>query len=151
VPRGLAEATRILGPGLVGTRTDTPGPYGLDWFLDELRAGPVADYFLLGQAGHGVRSWYLHYYLVEGGLALFLQIAWGGLGTDDASGAERLELAFAQAAGLLEREPGPLPPGERLVVVESDRSGRLLGRSRPGGGLALEPSADPLAEAATLG
>ena len=47
--------------------------------MQEAGTEPVADYLLLGHAGHGIQSYAIHYYVVRGPLALFLQIGWAEL------------------------------------------------------------------------
>jgi hypothetical protein len=87
--------------------------------------GPVEDNLLMGFAGHGTSSWALHYYFVQGPLALFLQLAWGGAFDDPEAAANRiegcLELAEDLRLDIAEvKRAGRLPRDQRLVVVESD-------------------------------
>lgn len=151
LPAGFAQTMRVLGPGVVGTREDAPGPYGLSWFLRELEEKPVADYLLAGHSGHGSNSWAIHYYLVQAPLALFIQIPWGGGYMDNALAGARVRRAFAEAAALITAKGlDDLPAERRLVVVASDLAGSAWGLAGlPGkGALAgLEPAADPLAAA----
>jgi hypothetical protein len=120
LPSDLASSLRVLGPSLLGTRQGTPSPYGIDWFLDDLAAGPP-DYLLLGHAGHGVNSWAMHYYLVSRTLALFLQLPWGGAYTDAEPATAAVATAFAGAERLILHPGrlGRLAPGQRLVVIDS--------------------------------
>jgi hypothetical protein len=148
IPRDLVPGLRFLGPGLVGTREDTPDPYGLDWFVAELQEGPEP-YLILGQAGYGVRNWAMHYYLVRDRLALFLQLGWGGAYRDAATATARAAAGFAAVARLLELADRIGPEG--LVVVSSDVAGSRLGRLSGDGRLALEDHPTPLtASIATL-
>lgn len=132
IPAELAGQLRELGPWLFGTRPGTPGLYNLDWFVEEA-AGQPADYLLFGHAGHGLNSWAMHYYLVRGPLALFLQCAWGGAYMDRVTTtavlAARLDLAeqLIQAAAA-----GRLALPERLVVVHSDFYGARWQLTAPG-------------------
>jgi hypothetical protein len=57
---------------------------------DELPAGHAR----LGHNGHGVNSWAMHYYLVQPALAILLQIAWGGIYTDNALAERGIAVAF---------------------------------------------------------
>lgn len=49
----------------------------MELFFTELRTTDVDDYLLMGFDGHGLASRAMHYYLVQGPLALFLQLSWG--------------------------------------------------------------------------
>jgi hypothetical protein len=122
VPESLAPRMRILGRGLLGTRADAPGPYSLEWFLAELASDP-ADYLIFGHDGHGINSWAMHYYLVRGPLALFVQIDWGGAYTDDAIARAEILRAFrASEALVVAPRVAALAEGQRLLVVASDRA-----------------------------
>ena len=78
LPPTLAGQMQPFGELLFGTRDPETGPYALDVFRDAVYEQPVTDYALLGFDGHGINSWALHYYLVQGPLALFIQLPWGG-------------------------------------------------------------------------
>lgn len=148
LPAQFAEAMRVVGRGVFGTRADAPSLIDLDRFLDELEQGPPADYLLFGHQGHGVRSWAMHYYLVQAPLALFLQVPWGGAYMEDESATAQVARSFALAALLtqapeLERKAA----GRWLVVVESDLAGSRFGvltLPAPGAVQALPAHADPL-------
>jgi len=132
VPAGLAGALRRLGPWTFGTCERDSEMYNLPRFVAEALAPAAADYLLIGHDGHGVNSWALHYYLVLGPLAVFLQTLWGGVYTDNVEASGRIGGRFGLLEDLLAaldeaRRFQRLPAGRRLVVVESD-----LHRSRWG-------------------
>ena len=79
IPPVLAARLRERNPWLYSTRSDPRWPY----FLDQYVSDPYTDdYAVLSHSGHGVNSYAIHYYLVFGGLELFLQIGWGGCDMD---------------------------------------------------------------------
>ena len=151
LPAGFADAMRVLGPGVVGTREDAPGPYDPAWFLRELEEQPGADYLLAGHSGHGLNSWAIHYYLVQAPLALFVQIPWGGAHMDNDVAGARVGRAFAAAGALIStKRLDALPPGQHLVVIASDSADSSWGQiGLPGKGAlkAMKGAADPLAAA----
>lgn len=79
VPEQLRAELAVLKPGVFGTRSDTPGPTQIDWFINEFLAGKIEqDYLMFGLEGHGINSYSVGYQLVLGGLALFLNVPFGG-------------------------------------------------------------------------
>ncbi|MBV9358982.1 MAG: hypothetical protein JO023_26030 [Chloroflexi bacterium] len=142
VPDRFVPSFRRQGEWRFGTRTGVPDLYTLAWFLDELRAGEAPEYVLIGHDGHGVNSWAMHFYLVQQPLAIFLQLAWGGVYMDNVEAGERVAQRFAEADRLVEAASKGLSTETSLLVVESDlqQSGwRRFGE-------AWQPSADPLAD-----
>ncbi|MBK8964129.1 MAG: hypothetical protein IPM75_13880 [Candidatus Competibacteraceae bacterium] len=124
LPPALAGQMQPFGELLFGTRDPETGPYALDVFRDAVYEQPVTDYALLGFDGHGINSWALHYYLVQGPLALFVQLPWGGAYIDPAAAKQRIGDAFALAATLtaelaVAQAARALPGGVRLVVTDS--------------------------------
>lgn len=153
IPSELLNQLVVCSEWVFGTRTDTPGPYSIDWFVDEFLSGAVkADYLLFGQDGHGMNSYAMHYHLVHGPLALFDQLAWGGVYTDNQLAIELMAAHFAQIEGLIQRLDqalgrGLLLPGEYFVVVMSDFYGSRWARLQPGllkNKIEWQPEADGL-------
>lgn len=107
------------------TRPLDYGPYHLELFRDEVLAGTaVADYAILGFDGHGVNSWAVHYFVVQPGLALFLQGAWGGAYDDPNTHRQTITQLFRWAAGMQNAmaravSTGKVATNQRLVVVYS--------------------------------
>lgn len=119
------------GGGVYATRELEFGPYHLEGFVSELvqRKNP-GDYAVIGFDGHGTNSWAVHYILVQPGLALFLQIAWGGAYDDPEESRSSIEAAWKWAEaiqGAVERNlaKSALAAGWRLAVVRSE-----FGRSK---------------------
>jgi hypothetical protein len=76
IPFPLASRLRKHGPWLFSTRKLGVSPYFLSHYIDEARSD---DYSVLSHSGHGANSYAIQYYLVHGGLAAFLHLAWGGI------------------------------------------------------------------------
>src|ERR1700719_2996338 len=77
LPERFASALREESPHLFATRASEAPPYNLEVFSLEIQQDPaVPDYAVVGFDGHGTNSWAVHYYLVEGALALFIQLPW---------------------------------------------------------------------------
>lgn len=129
VPPRWEHALERHACGVFTTRQLPETPYNLGYFLAEFeRVSGPPDYAIVGFAGHGVNSWALHYYLVEGALALFVQLPWGGAYLEpDAARADITDIfdwaGRVQVLVRTARERGKLPDGWRLVVVAS-RFGR---------------------------
>ena len=126
VPDHLAARLEADGEAVFTTRDLEWGPYNIEIFVQEMVEGNHPDeYAVLGFDGHGTNSWATHYFLVQPGLALFLQLPWGGA-YDDPDEARRLisqafEWAAAIQAAVQRNLPdGAIPAGWRLLVVRSD-------------------------------
>jgi hypothetical protein len=146
VPREMVDRIRALAPGLVTSRDDQLGPYQLRPFLDEL-AKPPEPYIVFGTAGHGVSAWAMHYYLVQQGLGLFIQLSFGGAYGDLERERSRVASTFAVAESVvLAPRLRRLPEAQRLVVVASDLAGSRWGVVGPDGS-ALTTTGDPLGDA----
>ena len=113
IPAEMIDQFHTISPWNFGTRDGAPSPYNLSWFVGDVEENAVPDYLLMGHAGRGTNSWAMHYYLVRGPLALFIQSAWGGIYTTNE--AEEITRAVEEAGQMQRLE---LP--ERRVVVVSD-------------------------------
>jgi hypothetical protein len=125
VPLDIRDQLVVLFDWLFGTREDTPSPYRLTWFVDDFLANDEPEYLLFGHDGEGINSYAMHYYLVRGPLALFLQIGWGGAYMDNEESRAKMAAHFTQAYDLIEwldigLSKGIISPQERFVVVHSD-------------------------------
>lgn len=144
VPPALAAHLQQLKPWTFGTRAAGPDLYDLPAWVAEVEAGPVEDYVIFGHAGYGTNTWALHFYLVSGPLALFVQTAWGGIYTDNAAAEAQLARQFAAAAALLAAPRGRLGPTQRLAVVDAAYHQQAWAALPE----AWQPDPDPLAAAA---
>ncbi|MFO1056966.1 MAG: hypothetical protein U1E53_08360 [Dongiaceae bacterium] len=138
VPTEMVDAVRMLGRWQFGTRPLRRALLDIDLWVSEAAAEAPAAYLVFGHDGHGIAGQAIHYYLVVGHLALFLQ---EGLDTlADTPGLPMLAAAFAALPNLLERfeqarTQGLIDADERWVLVDSDRAGqrwaRLTGSRSP--------------------
>jgi hypothetical protein len=127
IPSPLASQVRLRSSWHFGTRTDTPRLYDYQWYVDEFKTTPVADYVQFGQDGHGFASYAVHYYLAYGPIALALQSTWGSGLTDPRAATRRISTLFASVAhfvALVEHRPAQVD--RRLLVALSDHSGVSL-------------------------
>jgi hypothetical protein len=124
-PAPLAEDLRDLGDGRWGTRERAHSFRGIGWFLEEALEGRADEYVLAGVESVATEMSALHYFLVYGPVALFLQLS-----LDD-GGFDRLPRAREVTAGAIEAAAaGRFAPGSRLFVLDSfltERRWALLG------------------------
>lgn len=135
VPEELGAQFTRQSDWVFGTRADAPAPYDIDSFVDEACTEPELGYLLVGQDGHGINSYAMHYYLVRGPLALFVQSGWGGAYMDAEESARAIEARFGLARQLADAvdavsKAGRFEPNERLIVSESDFYGGRWARVR---------------------
>lgn len=128
IPPELERQLRKLGPETFGTRSDTSDVFDFARFGKEAGTTAVPDYLMLGYQGRGTNSYAIHYYLVHDGLALFLQLSWGGAYTEQTAARQDIAAAFAQAERLIKaagaaRREGRLKDNEKLIVMVSDFTG----------------------------
>lgn len=150
MPAALAAALEPQAAGWFATRAMASSPYDIDHFLAEVetRPGP-ADYALVGFDGHGSNSWAVHFYLVCDGLALFIQLPWGGAYVDPGPARAEIAAVFDWAGAVQSRlraatAAGRIPPGLRLQVAASrfGRAGwRWLDAGREAAATPWNPSA----------
>jgi hypothetical protein len=129
VPAHLAAALRPQGRTWFATRAPQASPYELAHFLKELDIDPqLPEYAVVGFDGYGTNSWAAHHYLVSHGIALFIQLPWGGAFVDPEPARADIADLFAWAARLqskveLAHAQQKIPAGWRLQVVAT-RFGR---------------------------
>src|SRR6476660_7599907 len=76
LPAGLLEQLKPTGPQNWATQGNYPSPAELGRRIEEARRG-AADRAEVGFFGHGINSWLLYCYVMQGPLALLLQCRWG--------------------------------------------------------------------------
>jgi hypothetical protein len=115
---------------IFATRPLTVRPYDLAASVVARMKDPEVGetYALAGMDGHGVNSWAVHYFMVTDGLALFLQLPWGGIYMNAESAKARISAAFGWAKELQEEvaevvEAGLVPDGFHLAAMVSDIRG----------------------------
>lgn len=121
----LSSALAEHSPTIFSTRPLADTTYDLSAFLSELASSPaVPDYAVIGFDGYGYNSWAVHHYCVQPGLALFIQLSWGGaFANADADRAAIIRMSSWAQGLLLQvaqlREQGLIPSGWRLLVIAS--------------------------------
>lgn len=131
-------ALQAVDDHLFATRAVETSPYTLDAYLNEvLRGDAPASYVLLGFAGGGVASSAFHYFVVEEGMAIFVQIAWGGGYTDEEDALRLITRSYSwvertKAKVREAREKGVMPADTRMVAVVTQfgRSGSAFVRGK---------------------
>jgi hypothetical protein len=142
LPENMAMALREEGPNLFSTQPLEVDPYNLEVYSLEIQRDPAEpDYAVIGFDGHGVNSWAAHYYLVDGALALFIQLPWGGAYDEPDDGRRVITAAFTWAKKLQTdvrraQQEALIPHGWRLLVVASRFA-------RPGWAWVPQPSPGP--------
>ena len=127
-----------FGDHVFTTRELDHGPYAIGVLVAEvLDGGPVPEYATIGFDGYGIQSWAVHYILVQRGLALFLQFAWGGVQLDVDAARRTVTEGFSFAGalqGAIERalDQGRVPADDGLVVNISSFGGSGWGWARTG-------------------
>lgn len=99
--------------------------YFFDDYLREVLTKKTNDYVAVSHAGHGVNSYAINYHLVDGPLAVFAQVGWGGVYSDPVASGARVKELFDRIAKLISashkaKARGLTGPPGRLVVIESD-------------------------------
>jgi hypothetical protein len=130
IPEEWLANLKEIGPWAYSTRPLPYSPYDIFSYVQEALEQRAEDYVVLAHAGHGINSYAIHVYVSHGPLALFLQMAWGGVYTDNDTAATRMGDIFAVTEQLIAevrdaQESGRLKPGNRMLIVESDFSGAL--------------------------
>ena len=143
IPDRLAPRLRAYDEWVFSTFDPPAPPYDILHYLVELGADDAEDGLLIAHDGHGVMSWALHYYLLNGPLACFLQLPWGRAVSDDTADVERIATAFEHVNALC---AAPLPDGETLCVVDAFDL-QFWTRTRTGEEPVTEESFDPLGAA----
>ena len=78
VPPALIERVVRKNEATYASRELPMSLYDIDYYVEEVEAGPVDDYIAIGQAGHGINSSAITYALVFTPIAVFVQCGWGG-------------------------------------------------------------------------
>lgn len=129
LPSVYADQLQEIGDNLYATTPIPDGPYNIDLFANAIsESGMDENYVLLGMDGRGINSWAMHYYIVQPGLALFIQKAWGGAYIDAASARQKMADAFNWAKDVQDRVgslngAGRIKPGFHLALQTSDFAG----------------------------
>jgi hypothetical protein len=104
----------------------------IDQYIDEAVAGEIEDYILLGHAGHGTNSWAIHCYILYRGLALLLQVGFGGAYMEPVETRAHIAEIIEQAGLLVTAaQSRGVQDSRRMVVAVSDFYGSRWGWVEP--------------------
>lgn len=120
IPSELAAQIRQHGKWLFSTRDLTTSPYDLHYYVDEAEWPQGDDYAVLSHSGHSVNSYAIQYYIVLGGLRMFLHLGWGGVYMDADAAASKIAECFSLADKVVAVAASKLEADARLLVVGSD-------------------------------
>lgn len=129
IPATLPSALRQQSEHVFTSRNEVVHPYDYGRYLNEALTPDVADYVLVGHAGHGSSSYAISYFVACCGVRILFQIAWGGLYTDNVVAGRRVCDAFRSLHVLwpaLEARDRTLPP---FLVASSDLYGGRMARA----------------------
>lgn len=128
IPPELASRLKRLRPEAYSTRPLQVSPYDLLSFIEEACASPFPeDFVVVAQAGHGVNSHALHFYLALEKTVLLLQLPWGGAYMDVDACRGNIDRCFTAAEALLASRRSRSSKPERLVLVGSGFYGSWKG------------------------
>lgn len=144
VPRLLRDKLRELNEWTFATFEPAYAPYDVDAYLGPAVQSWPDDLLLVAHDGHGISSWAIHYYLVVGPVACFLQLPWGGGLSDEQLDREAVNEAFGHVAELLDL---PIVDGCRVVIVDSLHARAWSPVSADGTIMNWQLSDEPLPEA----
>jgi len=122
IPAELSTQLKKRDKWVFSTREIEIWPYNLQEYVSEFNEGHVEDYVVLSHSGHGVNSYAIQYYVVRGGLGMFLHLGWGGVYMDATQEAAKIRHCFSLADQIVpaaQMVPG-LGAEERLLIVGSD-------------------------------
>jgi hypothetical protein len=122
VPKELAARLKEQSEWVFSTRKIVMSPYNLQHYLTESEESQVDDYVVLAHSGHGVNSYAIQYYLVQGSLRMFLHLGWGGAYMNPEETAAMIRDCFSMADRIVTATQcvARLQTGGRLLVVGSD-------------------------------
>lgn len=144
VPLSLSADVSMYGAWDIGTAADTPALEAFQQHVDRLLRPDTPDYVRFGHAGHGSDSYAVYYYVRFRGLAVALELDWGGARSTTEEAAERVRRAFAAVEELIDLAESPLCSGHRVYASLSDRRGAsFAGPSGRDGTLEAPRPADP--------
>jgi hypothetical protein len=124
VPKSMESRLTAYGEWFFATFEPSEPPYIVEDYLDALVDQWPEDRLLIAHDGHGINSWAMHYFLVLGPLACFLQLPWGGAEMDEELNREMIADAFAHAEALIE---AGYAGEDRLIVVDTF-AGQAIGK-----------------------
>jgi len=136
LPGNLVSDFKQREKSCFSTMPVTLSPYCFDEYVRAGIAAHIQDYMLISHAGHGANSYAWHYYLVNGPLRLFLQLAWGGVYMDKDRTTRTVNECFALVSQLFSAvqqrsDADRLQSNDPLIIVGSEFYGSYW--IKPGG------------------
>ncbi|MRI32830.1 hypothetical protein EOPP23_07510 [Endozoicomonas sp. OPT23] len=132
------------------SRVSAPGPWSLNWFLEELENGNPDNYLITGIDGHGFLSTAAHYYMVDPDIAFFHQTALPSQVQPELE--QTLEdqyslLAVMTVAVRQAKEQGVIPNESRLIIASPASRPAVWGvQPKPGQPVIWHDAEDALIE-----
>ncbi len=124
MPDAARKRLKEREEGCFSTRAFKVPPCDIQHYVRKAIGGASPDYVLIGQTGPEAAPAF-YYFLVQGPLQLFLQLAWDGVAAGRGSQAARVNECFALAHQVVAAVPEAIQRGRllrngRLTVVASD-------------------------------
>src|SRR5687768_13517311 len=102
IPSRFEKDLRVIGPWCFSTRPIVAMEmYFFDGYVKEALTKRPAAYVAVSHAGHGANSYAINYHLIDGPLALFAQVGWGGIYSDPAESSARVNNLFDRIADVI--------------------------------------------------
>lgn len=120
IPGILASQLRQYDKWFFSTRDQNMWPYVVQDYVKEAKRSKVDDYVVLAHSGYGLNSYAIHYYVVIGGLRMFLQLAWGGVYEDAEECSSKIAECFSVADRVMALAANRLAARDMLLIVCSD-------------------------------
>ncbi|WP_062262784.1 hypothetical protein [Endozoicomonas arenosclerae] len=121
IPKTISE--KLFRPGdtrYFTSRENTPGPWSLGWFLEEVEFGNPQNYVMVGIDGHGQESAATHFYLVEEDIAFFHQSQLVSSTNPELEEdlSDQYQLMAVMAVAMAQaKEKEQIPADSRLIIV----------------------------------
>ncbi|KEQ16854.1 hypothetical protein [Endozoicomonas numazuensis] len=152
IPKGISEKLfRPQDTNYFTSRTNTPGPWSLGWFLEEVEYGNPQSYVMIGIDGHGQESSATHFYLVEEDIAFFHQsqmISPSNPELEESLSDQYDLMAIIAVATAQAKEKGQMAEESRLVIVRPTYRHPFWGiQPRPGHPIDWKDAEDALLDA----
>jgi hypothetical protein len=132
IPERLRSQLAVRAQHVWSTRAIDPGAmyFFAGVVLTEALSLETADGVAVGHVGHGLNSYCISYFLVDGPLAVYAQVPWGGVYMDAKQANNELLECFDNVERLIElaHRSSPSMQGRVVVLVSPFREVRAAGR-----------------------
>ena len=103
LPEAFIPLLEQVDETVFSSRDDRPSLVDVDEFVAEVIEGEDFPFVGMSHEGYGTNNWYVRYYCVLPGVALFIRIPYGGAYSDPDSDRAVIGAAFESAGTLIER------------------------------------------------